>query len=251
MGRPSSKGTQPVPSQPTVSRIWQNYKRNHKLKAIRDKDLSDWLVVQFGQGTLDPKLPRSEIENRAVKVMVCQGLIMPSSFRFRRALGTATRKFNQEDNQHRIERIEQSLGVSLHELPVAQRWTTAQELIRYPPAQIGPANLPKMAQEYRTFRDLTAALEKNNLSPQVLIDHPDCERQFRFVERTRPSLLAKWEKNKVLEALPFYLAGRLQESIDAVLICFVRKARLLRSRVSEELEAVSYTHLTLPTKRIV
>ena len=40
----------------------------------------------------------------------------------------------------------------------------------------------------------------------------------------------------MLEALPFYLAGRLRESIDAILIFFVRKARLLRSRVFEELE---------------
>jgi TnpA family transposase len=236
MGRPSSIGSQPAPSPPTVSRFWQDYKRRHNLNTLRDKDLSEWLVTQFGQRALDPQLPRSEIEKCAVSVMVNQGLIMPASYRFQRELGTATRIFNQEGNQQRLDRLEQSLGVSIQELPVAQRWTTAQELLRYPPAQVGRANLPKMAEEYRIFRDLTTALEKNNLSPQVLLDNHDCGRLFRFVERTRPSLLAKWEQGKVLEALPFYLAGRLQESIDAVLICFVRKARLLKARVSEKLE---------------
>jgi TnpA family transposase len=236
IGRPPREGIRPVQSPPTVSRVWNHYKQLHNLKTIQDKDLSEWLVVQFEQRTLDPDNSRLENERNSIPIMVSQGLIMPSSYRFQRAVGTAIRMFNQEGNQHRLDRLEQSLGVSIQELPVAQRWTTAQELLRYPLAQVGRANLPKMAKEYRIFLELTATLEKNNLSPQVLLDNPKCEERFRFVERTRPSLLAKWEQRKVLEALPFYLAGRLRESIDAILICFVRKARLLQSRVSEELE---------------
>jgi len=236
MGRPSQDGPRSVPSPPTVSRIWKYYKQQHKLKILQDSALSDCLVTQFGQRTLNPEHSKSEIEKQTVPVMVNQGLIMPSSYWFRRALGTAIRVFHQEENESRLNRLEQSLCVSFQELPLIKRWTTAQELLRYSPAQVGSANLPKMAEEYRIFRELNATLEKNNLSPQILLDRPDCERLFLFVERTRPSLLAKWEQRKVVEALPFYLAGRLRESIDAVLICFVRKARLLRSRLSEELE---------------
>jgi hypothetical protein len=93
-----------------------------------------------------------------------------------------------------------------------------------------------MAEEHKIFRDITSTLVKNNLDPIGLLANPDCDRLFQFVERRRPSLLSKWEQRKVLEALPFYLAGRLRESLDAVLICFVRKTRLLRSRVSDEVE---------------
>ncbi|RPH70806.1 hypothetical protein EHM76_06435, partial [bacterium] len=168
--------------------------------------------------------------------MISNKIIKPTGARFHRCLSTALKSFRREDSENRLNRLGKTLNVSIRDTPIAQRWITAQELLRHPPAPIGRANLPKMAEEYKILIELTQTLEKNNLSPQVLLDSPDCERLFQFVERTRPSLLAKWEQRKVLEALPFYLAGRLRESIDAVLICFVRKARLLRSRISEELE---------------
>lgn len=44
------------------------------------------------------------------------------------------------------------------------------------------------------------------------------------------------EQRTVLAALPFYVGGRLREGLDAVLLCFVRKARLLKERVQEESE---------------
>ena len=185
---------------------------------------------------MDPECNRLKLEDDILYLMIINKLVKPSGSRFQRCLSAALKSFRQDESESRLDRLGKTLDVSIRDIPISQRWTTAQELLRYPSAQIGRANLPKMAKEYRIFRELTATLEKNNLFPQVLLDNPDYERLFRFLERTRPSLLAKWEQRKVLEALPFYLAGRLRESIDAILICFVRKARLLRSRVSEELE---------------
>lgn len=236
IGRPPREGIPPVPSPPTVSRIWNHYKQLHNLKMIQDKDLSEWLVVQFGQRNLDPGCDRIELEERITNLMVDNKYIKPAAYRFQRCLSAALKSFRQDESESRLDRLGKTLDVSIRDIPISQRWTTAQELLRYPPAQVGRANLPKMAEEYRIFLELTATLEKNKLSPQSLLDNPDYERLFRFVERRPPSILSRWEKSRILEALPFYLAGRLRESIDAVLICFVRKARILRSRVSEELE---------------
>jgi TnpA family transposase len=168
--------------------------------------------------------------------MVTQSLVMPSAYRFRRCLITAQHTIREEENEYRLTRLEKSLDVSIRDTPLIKRWTAARELLRYPSAALGRANLPKMAEEYHIFRELSISLLKNELNPQVLLENPDCEELFHFVERHPPSILNRWEKRKILEALPFYLAYRLQESIDAVLICFVRKARLLRSRISEEVE---------------
>lgn len=236
IGRPPKKGISSPPSQPTFTRIWKDYENQNQLKTLTGEHLIMWLADKFGKGEIDFELDRPELEEQIIKVMIINKLVKPSRYRFRRGLGAAMRTIRQEESEYRLNRLGNTLNVSIQDIPIVQRWTTAQELLRHPPAQIGSANLPKMAEEYRIFRELMITLEKNNLNPQVLLDSPDCERLFRFVERTRPSLLAKWEQRKVLEALPFYLAGRLRESIDAVLICFVRKARLLRSRLSEELE---------------
>lgn len=235
-GRPPINGVPTLPSQPTFCRIWRYYKRKKKLRTLREKRLKDWIVDQFGKGVLDPYVPREEINRQTMRVMADQRLIMISKDRFRRAMGEALRIFKQEECENRINRLGLTLGVSLRDRPVIMRWTAAKELLRYPPASIGRANLPKMAEEYHIFRDISIAMAQNNLDPEILLTHPDCDRLFRFVERRPPSNLRKWEQRQILEALPFYLAGRLRESIDAILLCLVRKARLLRSRVNEEAE---------------
>ena len=236
IGRPPKGGVPLPPSQPTFCRIWNHYQQQHQLKTIRDKQLTEWLATQFGERNLNPNLAPIDLKCSAVAVMVNQGFMMPSPYRFKRSLRSALRTFQQEENENRLIRLEKSLGVSLRNLPVIKRWTAARELLRYPPAHVGKTNLPKMAEEYQIFKDISTTLAKNNLDPQVLLNYPDSERLFQFVERRRPSLLDKWEQRKVLEALPFYLAARLRKSIDAVLLCFVRKARLLRARIHEEVE---------------
>ena len=236
VGRPPKVGVPELPSQQSFSKVWRYYKKKYNLKNLREKRLTKWLVIQFGQRSLSHESPRQEIEQQAIKLMVTQGLTMISAYRFRRALGAAKRIFRNDECEERLTRLEQSLGTSVRALPVIKRWTAARELLRYPPAAIGRANLPKMAEEYRIFRDISTALVMNNLDPQTLLANPDCDRLFQLVERRPPSILRKWEQRRILEALPFYLAGRLRESIDAILLCLVRKARLLRSRVHDEAE---------------
>jgi len=235
-GRPPINGLPALPSQPTFCRIWGYYKRKRKLITLRGKRLTEWIIGQFGKGILNPYVSRDEIHRQTMKVMADQGLVMISKSRFRRALGEALRSFKQEECENRINRLGQSLGVSLRNRPIIMRWTAAKELLRYPPAAIGRANLPKMAEEYRIFRDISNALAKNNLDPLILLANPDCDSLFQLVERRPPSILRKWEQRRILEALPFYLAGRLRESIDAILLCLVRKAHLLQSRVHDEAE---------------
>lgn len=236
IGRPPKNGLSLPPSQPTFARIWNYYKNQNQLKIIVGEQLTNWLENQFGQRNLDPACDRLELEKDVKNLMIINKLVKPSTYRFQRCLSAALKSFRQDESESRLDRLGKTLDVSIRDIPLSQRWITAQELLRYPSAQVGRANLPKMAEEYRIFRELTTTLEKNNLSPQALFDNPDYERLFRFVERRPPSILSRWEQSRILEALPFYLAGRLRESIDAILICFVRKARLLRSRVSEELE---------------
>jgi TnpA family transposase len=235
-GRPPTNGIPQLPAQQTFSKIWVFYRNKNGLKNIRGNRLVNWLIDQFGHRCLNYESSRQEIKQQAIKLMVDQKLVMISAYRFRRALGAAIRTFRSDECEERFTRLGQSLGTSFRALPIVKRWTAAQELLRYPSAALGRANLPKMAEEYRIFRDISTSLTKNNLDPQILLDNPDCDRLFQFVERRPPSILRRWEQRRILEALPFYLAGRLRESIDAVLLCLVRKARLLQSRVHDEVE---------------
>lgn len=235
-GRPPTKGVPRLPTQPTFCRMLEYFRRKNNLKALRGKRLIDWFVKQFSERRLDPDMSKNELRHCARKVMVDQKLIMISKSRFQRALGTALRNFRKDECNERLTRLELSLGTSIRTSPIIKRWTAGQELLRYQPAVMGRANLFKMAEEYKIYRDISSVLVKNNIDPQILLNDPNCERLFQLVERRPPSTLRKWEQRRILEALPFYLAGREQESLDAVLLCLIRKARLLHSRVKDEIE---------------
>lgn len=195
-----------------------------------------WLVDLSAQGTLDLALPEEALFTRARDLLVAYRRIPPPESRLLRALGSARRAIHRKDSDARVLALQKALGVVLEDLPLARRWRAARELLRFPPATAGKANVPKMVEEHRIFHELSAALAENHLDVTVILHRPECEDRFVFVERHRPSLLAKWEKRTVLEALPFYLARRLQEALDAILLCFTRKARLVRERTQSEAE---------------
>jgi len=236
IGHPPKGGVPRLPSQPTMSRLWSIYRRNNKLKNIKGKKLIDWMVSQFKNRILDPENAPNDLKKNAISAMVQQQIVMPSAYRFRRAFGAAKRIFRQDEGEARITRLENTLGVTIDKLPIIKRWTAAHDLLKYPSASVGRANLPKMAEEHRIFCELSKILIKNNLNPAILLSDPNAQDLYHFVERHPPSILDRWEKRKMLQALPFYLAVRLQESLDAILLCFIRKARLLNSRIREEVE---------------
>ncbi len=195
-----------------------------------------WVVSLYAKGTLDSALTGEEFLDVVAALMVKQDILHPSGYLLRRALATSLRVvLRRTESDERFRHISQSLGVaSLEDLPLTQRWRAARELLRDPSAAIGKANLLKMEAEYQILKEFTSVLVQNQLDPARILSHPECEERFHFVERRPPSVLARWKQRRVLAALPFYLGGRLRESLDAVLLCFVRKARPLKERVQEE-----------------
>ena len=237
VGRPPADGPLSPPSQPTFSRIWRVYRRQNSLHSLRGSRLVDWLVVLFAEGKLDPTLQGDDLLETVAAVMARNGIVRLSDYLLRRAIATALRALRRRESEERFRHIAKALGVaSLEALPLAQRWRAARELLRHPPAALGRANLIKMEREFQILREFTEVLAQNKLDLARILAQPDGEERFRFVERRPPSVLARWEQRTVLAALPFYIGGRLQESLDAVLVCFVRKARLLKERVQEESE---------------
>ena len=236
VGKPPRQGLSSPPSQPTFSHLWKGYGKKWGLRVIEGETLTHWLADQFAKGLLDLDTPPEEQLRRTSRLLAAEGYLFPAMYRLRRAVGHARREIRQRDSQLRLHHLQQSLGVSMADLPLTRRWVAARELLRLPPAALGKANLSKMETEHQNFQDLSGMLASSGLDPGTLLRHPDALERFIFVERHPPSVLAKWEKTKVMEALPFYLARRHQGAIDAVLTCFLRLAGVVRKRSQEDLE---------------
>lgn len=236
VGRPPLHGLPTPPSRSSFSRLWRGYGKKRGLRVIEGETLAHWLADQFAKGLLDIDMAPEDQLRRTSQLLVAEGYLFPAISRLRRAVGHARHEIRQQDSRLRLHHLQQSLGVTRADLPLFQKWVAARELLRYPPAPLGKTNLSKMDTEHQIFRELSGMLAANGLDPVPLLRHPDALERFVFVERHSPSVLAKWEKTKVLEALPFYLARRRQEAIDAVLACFLRLAGVVRKRSLENVE---------------
>lgn len=235
IGRPPHHDLPPAPSESTFRRLWTSYRLSRGVQPLRDAHLVVWIVVQFARGTLDYSLPMVPLLQQASRLLVSEDHLCPAPYPLQRAIAAAKRILRQQGSRERLQRLEKSLGVvKFEEMPLAQRWSSAQEFLHYPLATTGKANLAKMEAEHRIYHEISETLVSNRLDARTLLRHPDCEARFGFIQRHYPSILSRWEKLTVLEALPFYLAWRLQESIDAILTCFLRLAQCRGLQVDED-----------------
>ena len=236
VGRPPNQGVPLPPCQATFYRYWRHYREKRGLHVLRGQALVTWLLDQFAQGRLDPHLSSEDLHLPTIQLLVREGRIAPAPYPLRRALASARRLLRKHGSQQRLRQLQRSLGVALDDLPLAQRWRSAQEFLCYPIAGVGKPNLLKMEMEHHILQEISCTLAANHLDPRILLRHPDCEERFTFVERHRPSDLARWEMDTVLEALIFYLARRYQECIDTILACFLRMAGVVRKRTQTKLD---------------
>ena len=236
VGRPPGEGLPDPPCRATFYSYWKDVRERRNLHALRGQPLATWVLGQFVEGRLEPSLSSDTLRLPTVRLLVKEGRIAPAPNPLRRGIASAKRALRKQSIRMRLQRLQHALGVVLDDLPLAQKWKSAQEFLRYPVAGVGKPNLLKMEAEHHILQEISSTLAANRLDPQVLLVHPDCEERFVFVEGHRPSDLARWEKDTVLEALIFYLARRCQESIDTILACFLRMAGVVRKRTQTKLD---------------
>ena len=222
-----------IPSQPTFSRYWRLFKKQQRIRSCSTAFIRDELVREMTEESIDPELPWNDLLAsihgwaRERRVALPAPRRLDILIRSARAQAVGRRRRAQQAQR------EEALGIVLHDLPLVRRFTAAQELVRYPPAWQGKANLKTMAREACIMSELEHVLATNRLQPEALLANAITQDALNLIESTPPSLLSRIEKQEVVAALPIYLASRWQQARDVVITCFVRKARSLRFKVNE------------------
>ena len=139
-------------------------------------------------------------------------------------------------NRARDEVLAQALGTTTSPLPLVRRLRAAQGLLLFPSALQGKIGVAKLEEEDLYRHQIEGALSSCGFSLPRLLDHPEAEEAFVFVDRRARSTLERWEQAEVLRAWPLYLSVRHRQAVDAILFTFARMARILRVRVQNSTE---------------
>lgn len=220
--------TIPHVSQQTFSYYYRNYCRLQHIRRRSYRWIKDQILNDLQDGKIDPNLREPEMMELSRAAIIRHKVIVPAPDVLRRLTRSARAEFAGRRREQRLESLEKSLGIVLDDVPAVQRFRAAQELLRYPPAWRGKANLQTMARESKIMAELADVIRANNLPIEKIVASPLLREKQDLVERLRPSYLTRREHLVIVEALPFYLVGRWRDARDVVLACLVRKARLLR-----------------------
>lgn len=179
-------------------------------------------------GEIKPDQREEPLMAATSRFLIQQKILVPGHGLFRSMVRSSRAKVAGRKREKHLDELDHALGMSLRNLPIVRRYDAAQELLRYPPAWRGKANLKTMSREAQIQAELDEVIRANKLPRKAMLQSPNLVACQRLVERPRPSHLSRVERRALVEALPFYLVARWRDAQDTVLSCFVRKARLLR-----------------------
>ena len=218
----------PYVSQQTFSYYYRKYCQLQHIHRRSYRWIKNHLLNDIQDGRIDTNLREQGMMDLLRAALIRQKIIVPAPDVLRRLVRSARMELTGQRREQRIMNLEQSLGIVLDDVPAIQRFRAAQELLRYPPAWRGKANLQTMARESKIMAELADVIRANNLPIEKIVASPMLRDRQDLVERLRPSYLTRREHLAIVESLPFYLVGRWRDARDVVLACLVRKARLLR-----------------------
>ncbi len=210
------------------------FEKRRRIRSYKTRALRNILAREMIKGTIDPELSWNDLSAAVHDWAQKQRIILPPDNRLGTIIRSARARAVGRRHRAQQEQREEAMGFVLRDLPLVQRFTAARELIRYPPAWQGKANLITMARETQIRSELEHVFAINHIQPEPLLGNSPEPDSFRLIESTPPSLLSRTEKRAVIAALPIYLAKRWQQARDVVITCFVRKARSLRFRIKEQ-----------------
>jgi len=231
-------------SHPAFSAILHLYFHKHNIRRRSYSWITKRLTEAIQEQAIHPELRENDLVEAARKFIIGIHAIVPTDSVLRRLTRSARAEVAGRHRESRLVALEHALGIVLKDLPLVRRFEAANELLKYPPAWQGKANLQTMAREADIMKELGEVIRTNGLPVEQMIASPKLATKKDLVERLFPSQVGQRERLSIVEALPFYVVGRWRDARDTVIACFVRKARLLRFNLRAlEDEAIRDTSL--------
>ena len=232
MGPELRRPTSPLTPDALAHRVTEFY-RQQGIRRRPSAWLRHALVEAMQKGIIDPSLRDPELRVAARQHLRNLPVVVPLDGPLVRLARSARAQVSGQRREGRLVALEHDLGVVLRDLPLVRKAEAAQRLRRYPPVWKGKANLRTMAREATILAELDAAIGANRLPRETMLATSDLDRHRRVVENLPPAHLKRREKYFLVESIPFATVARWRDARDAVLYCFVRKARLLRANLEE------------------
>jgi hypothetical protein len=221
-----------IPKQ-TFSRLLQEFMQLNGIKKYNNSELYIVLNEPIQEALNKGIYGHDEIKNCVRDFLRIRKIYFPSALELDRIINNIIKESISNAEAENISLISKLIGKDITSLQFVKEFENKNLYVRFPPMYEGKAGVKKLTSEYDIFLQIKKIFQKEGIEFDQLIQLPDLHYSKELIEKLHPSEVIRSSKQLFAIHLLKYYTARYQDSIDAIVKCFIKSARLMRFRANK------------------
>lgn len=227
-----------IPKQ-TFSRLLQEFLQEKSIKKYRNSELrgilQELLQVAIHKGIHE----REELKNYVNNFLRTEKIYSPPPSFLDRIIGTIANEIMINPEAEDIHLISEAIGRDIGSLEFVKDFLNNNRYSRFPPAYEGKIGIKKLTSEYKIALQIQELFRNEGIELSKLLQFSGIHLSKELIEKLHPSDMVRFSKPIYTIHLLKYYVGRYQDSIDSIVKCFIKTARLMRFRANKSYDESS------------
>ena len=221
-----------IPKQ-TFSRLLQEFLQDKRIKKYKNSELHSILQEPIQDAIRKGIHEREELKNYANDFLRVQKIYSPSPSVLDRIIGTIANEITFNPEAEDIHLISEAIGRDISSIEFVKEFLYNNRYSRFPPAYEGKIGMKKLTSEYEIALQIQEIFRNDGIELSKLIQLSGIHLSKELIEKLHPSDMVRSSKQiSAIHLLKYYVA-RYQDSIDGIIKCFIKTARLMRFRANK------------------
>jgi TnpA family transposase len=226
-------------SKPTFSRLLQEFMQGKSIKKYKNSELRSILQEPLQDAILKGIHEREELKNDVTNFLRAKKIYSPPHLFLDRIIGTIANEIMLNPDAEDILPISEAIGRDISSIEFVKDFLHNNRYSRFPPAYEGKIGIKKLTSEYEIALKIQEIFRSDGIELSNLIQLPGIHLSKELIEKLHPSDMIRSSKQiSSIHLLKYYVA-RYQDSIDSIVKCFIKTARLMRFRANKSYDESS------------
>jgi TnpA family transposase len=226
-------------SKPTFSRLLQEFIQSKSVKKYKNSELRSILQERLQDAIHKGIHEREELKNYVNNFLRAQNIYSPPPSFLDRIIGTIANEIMLNPEAEDIHLISDAIGRDIGSIEFVKDFLYNNRYSRFPPAYEGKIGIKKLTSEYEIALQIQEIFRNEGIELSKLIQLSGIHLSKELIEKLHPSDMARSSKQiSAIHLLKYYVA-RYQDSIDSIVKCFIKTARLMRFRANKSYDESS------------
>jgi TnpA family transposase len=226
-------------SKPTFSRLLQEFMQDNCLLKYKNSELQSILQEPLREAIRKGIHEREELNNYVYHFLRQKKIHFPSPSVLDRIIGSIANEniCNSEAEENHL--LEESIGKEITSIEFVKDFLCNNRYSRFSTAYEGKMGIKKLTSEHKIAMQIQEIFRNEGIELSKLIQLSGIHLSKELIEKLHPSDMVRSSKQiSAIHLLKYYVA-RYQDSIDSIVKCFIKTARLMRFRANKSYDESS------------